>query len=576
MNEYHSTGVVTKSHHLFAVALILIMALLLFSSAAHHSPTIDEPVLMTVGLAYWWTGDTRLNFTHPPLAHMLATLPIALTEPKIDFRKFERWDTGSYFRVTRDYLKKHYAVARAQIMKARKTIVVLTLLLAAYIYFWCLRVYGPPTALAALFFFTFNPMVLAHGSLVTSDLAVTCFMTVALGEFYFCLRKPGLFHLMTTTLAFACAVLSKYSAVLLLPVMIGTAAVFAWKGWGRFESKQRIYRFGLLILECLVALVLVLLCINGAYRFQNTGWSAEKILTHPQPTDSLARGMQDTLLEMETPLTLLPSWTPIPVPYEFIYGLASQRKHNRDGHPTYFMGRTRTQGLFYYYPVMLAIKTPAGLLVLLGFAFALAMKRRIKPTTATNLLILAALFYLLVFMASNINIGVRYALPVEVLMIILAGRSAVWIWGADGSHRLFRALVAVLSVSVMVAVLAVSPHYLGYFNLFVGGEKTGHKVSIIGEDWGQDVAELAEIVKCGHPPRMYYDDFTYQQMLEMIYAGVKSHKYRCNKKISRPAWVAVHAMKVLRAPNLDECYAFMKNREPDININHHIWLYKLD
>ena len=69
----------------FTIAIILgvflgLFGLLTISSFLQKSPTIDEPVHLLAGYSYLKWGDFRVNAEHPPLAKMLAALPLLLLD----------------------------------------------------------------------------------------------------------------------------------------------------------------------------------------------------------------------------------------------------------------------------------------------------------------------------------------------------------------------------------------------------------------------------------------------------------------------------------------------------------------
>src|SRR5262249_25747749 len=55
--------------------------------------------------------------------------------------------------------------------------------------------------------------------------------------------------------------------------------------------------------------------------------------------------------------------TPIPAP-EFFRGIAFQYSHNARGHIGYLLGQLRQSGWWYFFPVVLAFKTPLPSLIL--------------------------------------------------------------------------------------------------------------------------------------------------------------------------------------------------------------------
>src|SRR5262245_48347 len=58
---------------LSVVAFFCVQALL---AIPYLSATTDEPVHLSAGYSYWQTRDFRLNREHPPLAKLVAALPL--------------------------------------------------------------------------------------------------------------------------------------------------------------------------------------------------------------------------------------------------------------------------------------------------------------------------------------------------------------------------------------------------------------------------------------------------------------------------------------------------------------------
>jgi hypothetical protein len=82
--------------------------------------------------------------------------------------------------------------------------------------------------------------------------------------------------------------------------------------------------------------------------------------------------------------------------------------------------------------------------------------------------------------------SIRYLLPVFPFVCVLIGGVPAMI----DTNRKKWALVGLLGWSVLETVF-VAPHYLAYFNEFVGGPAHGHKWLVDSNlDWGQDLFKL--------------------------------------------------------------------------------------
>lgn len=92
-------------------------------------------------------------------------------------------------------------------------------------------------------------------------------------------------------------------------------------------------------------------------------------------------------------------------------------------------------------------------------------------------------------MMSSINIGHRYMLPVYPLLFMVGVDR---LWDRIASRRgLALFVAAALLLGQAASCLCVAPHYLSYFNRFVGGPQRGRRYLVDSNvDWGQDLPSL--------------------------------------------------------------------------------------
>src|SRR5207248_5100608 len=67
-----------------AISFILIFCLQALLAVPRLSATSDEAVHLAAGYSYWQTRDFRMNPEHPPLAKLIAALPVQFLHPKFD------------------------------------------------------------------------------------------------------------------------------------------------------------------------------------------------------------------------------------------------------------------------------------------------------------------------------------------------------------------------------------------------------------------------------------------------------------------------------------------------------------
>jgi hypothetical protein len=105
-----------------------------------------------------------------------------------------------------------------------------------------------------------------------------------------------------------------------------------------------------------------------------------------------------------------------------------------NGMPSYILGKVYGHGVWFYFPVAMAIKLTLGMIGLLGIAAAALLTGRFRLTREIYYLIVPAAIYLAVVVASPLNIGIRHILPTLPFLILLAagGACALRRWCARG------------------------------------------------------------------------------------------------------------------------------------------------
>jgi hypothetical protein len=237
-------------------------------------------------------------------------------------------------------------------------------------------------------------------------------------------------------------------------------------------------------------------------------------------------------------------------------------------------------------PVLLpSTKTAAMLLVLIVLRIAVALSgagalSRNQFQSANRLseivLLVPMLGLFLFFMLLNRKeIGIRHLLPILPLLFVYLAR----VWSvASGRRRLQAALLALL-VWDGVSSLRVYPDYLVYFNEMVGGPEGGLKISVVGEDWGQDVAGLGKWMKANGVEEVYYTPYgsADPRAYGVNRADSVNHKRIPCHAPEAPGIYALHIVEKLR-PIQDrppDCYQWLDKFKPIEKIGHTIWIYRI-
>jgi len=152
-----------------AVALLLLMFILAGGAALRESVTIDEVVHIGAGLSYVQKLDLRFNDEHPPLAKVLAGLPLAIRGTRADYSS-PQWTIGrgifSAFVgewVFGDWVIGRWNNPQSTLMWARLPMLLLTLLLGWVLFMLGRRLGGDWGGLLCLAGYTSMPAFLASG-----------------------------------------------------------------------------------------------------------------------------------------------------------------------------------------------------------------------------------------------------------------------------------------------------------------------------------------------------------------------------------------------------------------------------
>ena len=157
---------------LFAVLTVLLFVVFAFQ-LVYHAVTVDEPFHILAGHRHWQCGDFGINPEHPPLLKLLATAPLnfrQLSEPPWECgskftAKFDGFSYGSTFIVENG--------VDSVVITSRVTASLMSILLALLVFLAAWEMFGRWEALTALAIVAFEPSLIAFGSLVLTDMAIS-------------------------------------------------------------------------------------------------------------------------------------------------------------------------------------------------------------------------------------------------------------------------------------------------------------------------------------------------------------------------------------------------------------------
>ncbi|WP_260737432.1 phospholipid carrier-dependent glycosyltransferase [Tunturiibacter lichenicola] len=173
-------------------ALLLIFFLQLLAVNIRTSMSWDEGHHLFDGYTILKYRDFGLNPEVPPLAKAAAAvplLPLRLYEPTQQGRssQLEAFVDGREFLFRND--------ANQLLLRGRLIISLFTLGMALLVFLAGQEILGTLTGLLALTFLVFDPNVLAHGALVTTDATITFFIFASVYAWYRYTRRPSVWRL---------------------------------------------------------------------------------------------------------------------------------------------------------------------------------------------------------------------------------------------------------------------------------------------------------------------------------------------------------------------------------------------
>jgi hypothetical protein len=367
---------------------------------------------------------------------------------------------------------------------ARVAMTVFPLLLALIVFLATREMFDAGPAFVALALMVFEPNILAHGPLVTNDVAIACWLFAGVYAFWRYVANPNVWRLAVCGIAGGLTMASKHSGIILFPILFLLAMVEllipVGTGGGSDSPQDRPARSSRQVaLQLLLALIVVgAISMAVLWSFYGFRYSARPAGWPPSPALASSLGavrsrFAATALAMAARAHLLPE--AFLEGFAFFYATASR--------PTYLLGRLYSHGVWFYFPLAFLIKSTLGFLGLLALAPLAWMLGARERRRETLWMLIPTAVFLAVSMTSNLNIGLRHILPIYPFLAVLAAAGA---WRLAKTHRAWGIIVGGLVLIHAVSSLRAFPNYLPYSNEFWGGPaKTYRVLTDSNVDWGQ-------------------------------------------------------------------------------------------
>jgi hypothetical protein len=493
-------------------ALLLVQASLFLFSIPWNSVTFDEVQHLPAGISYWQQGRFFSYHHNPPVTKLLMAIPAVITNVPIDYQHYY-YQPGSRhpdFLFGNDFMQANRTQYQSVYVRCRLVSAALAVLGGWLIFQWGRDMLDERAALLSQTLWTFSPMVLAHGGLVTPDIGATVIGFGATYLFWKYLRDPRPVRVVVSAVALGLAVGSKFTLIILPPIWVALAILAFFQ---RSAEQAKVWTVRVFCLDALVLTFVSLMTLNIIYLYEGSGMPLgrlqvfSKALTVPVDPE-VPDGPRTNRFSSE-----FWKWMPIPLPQHFVLGLDHQMYDTRPGE-AYLGGEWRHgEGWWYYYLYAFWVKTPLGTLLLVCVGAVNLVSRAVtwsrtpeavKPSQnqphaptcgkldlldATTLVLPIVVVLAMLSANTMLNKHSRYMLQVYPFLFLLLGSL---VHASVGPLTRFRRWTITAAVTMnVVSVLAVHPFYLTYFNEASGGPRNGYRHFVDSNvDWGQGLVAL--------------------------------------------------------------------------------------
>lgn len=498
-----------------AILLLLFMALLAGGAARRESVTIDEVAHVAAGVSYWQKLDMRMNQEHPPLAKLIAAIPLVVRRAHADYAHLSwTWSAGMFHQFLGEWVFGHWFLMRwndplSTLFWARLAMLLVTLSLGLVLYLIGAQLGGVWGGLLCLTAFVTMPTFLAFGPLVITDIVVTLFWILTVWQLPAMWHSPRRGQVVTFGLAFAGALLSKFSSGLLFFVFPAVALSMRLRPLPEqpTDKKQR-----------------------RAWRrrawwniAKGTAWAAlfvylvYLVFSWNQPTDAF---------------NLIPHFPKSPflrrllMPIGgYLQGLALFA-FSASSRPTYILGHSYSHGIWFYFPVLFLLKSQLAflLLLLLTLSFAVVVRRyaneRFSIIPSGNELLwrcvcVSLVVYTAACMLNRLDISIRhFAIPLALSTLLLAPLPRMLGFvrlSNSGLAKVGTWATIALAATAIAIVIRAYPHYFPFLNTLSGGKPGYALVNDSNLDWNQSLPEVEAFVRQRGLKRVLLDEWGFSE-----------------------------------------------------------------
>ena len=554
-------------HGAFALLIILIVIVGLLRISSTYSifwQTWDEPAHIAAGMEWLDRRHYTYEPLHPPLARLMDALGPYLDGIR-SIGKASMFNEGNTILQENGTYEQNLTLARLGILP-------FFIIASVVVALWAKEYGGATTSLLSVVLFTTLPVILGHSGVAALDMACATLVTAALFALCLWLEQPTLLrsHLLGITVGLA--ILAKFSSLGFLIVsggLIGVIYIFRFfratftKNRGQLRVRQR-------MIASVIALLICSLTIWAGYRFSYKPYILE---AKYRPHEKIDRIVGTKGLLHDVAYSVVEN-VPLPAP-EFFVGISQLYSRNNSEEGVYFLGKIRrTRYCWYFYPIILLLRTPIPFLLLALSGFFLALKRVITQKENLQVLtpIVAAIGVLVIGMLSSVDNGVRQVLCVYPSSAIVAGYGASRLLSLHPVRYIGLGLITILLSWQLLSSFAAHPDYLAYFNEFA--VKHPETIAVDSDlDWGQDLKRLTTTLK-NRGIKELAIKYNGSQEINLDQFNLP-HWRELNPYQNTTGWIAmsVYHLKYGTGEVPYDQYSWLEKYQPVEKVGKSIWLY---
>lgn len=404
---------------------------------AKKSGTSDEFAHVTAGYSYWKLNDYRLQPENGNWAQRIVAVPEVLGNAAFPSLEQGIWRSSNFWLLS-DQFFFGGANDPDRLLRRSRMMVALTGALAGLLVFaWSTRLFGRAGGWTSLIMFVFSPTMLAHGALATSDMIAAAFFLAATWSLWIVLHAVSPRTIAVSVLATAGVFLSKYSALIMIPVALSMLAIrvfssrdlpvgFATRRWSVPRSARRAVLLGGV---ALLHVILVPALIWASYGFRYTAFAAavkggeefhdpwSEVMDASAVSEAVQWGRAHEVL-----------------PEAYLFGMATVAAYSRN-RSAFLNGEVSQEGgwrWFFPYAALVKSTIPELLMPLVALAVLVTGRRRHEPGVppevdlrdVTPLLLLIG-WYWAFSISSTLNIGQRHLMPAMLATMVLLGAAGL-------------------------------------------------------------------------------------------------------------------------------------------------------